>query len=435
MPRFVFELPVMRRFWGALALVAGVSSGCLEQPAVGRAAAPSAADGPGPVMGSATTNAQVKAKVEILEALLDGKIDAMQAAKKIDDAFGSLPADEQAKRLANLKEALAQLPGGIGPSSPMATGPDRDMIVGRLYFSERRFIEAAMRFSRALDVNPVYPGARNLLARCFFFLGNPDRTISELEYILNHPEQGKNLDERLDALFLVGAAVVEQPGTSRANLEKGLRAWETYLQAAPESPQRPQVEEGLELIRAGLRGEGRLAQGPAIQRQGAMAAPQNVMGGDRSFQGQPAPAGPMGDANRPPPERVKNLPADATPVQRALAEGLDALDLRNLVLAEQKLQEAEALAPKRPESLVGLGRVFVQTGRIDEALRTFGEAIKLHPTYMPAWHYNGMAHMMSNDPAQAAESWEHIVKTDPAYAQQFNLERRLMVARQAAKGR
>lgn len=419
-----------------VAFTAGSLSGCLEQPSVGRAAAPSVAETAMPVMGSATTNAQVQAKVDILEALLDGKIDASQAAKKIDETFGSLPKEEQDKRLASLKEALSQLPGGVGPGQPMAKGPDRDIILARLYFSERRFIESAMLLSRVLDANPVYPGARNLLARCFFFLGNPDRTIGELEYILAHEEQGKNPDERLDALFLLGAAVVEQPGTTRENLEKGLAAWEAYLKEAPDSPQRPQVEEGLELIRAGLRGEGRLAQGPALQRQATMDAPQNVMGGSASFKGQPMPGGPGGPAaNRPPPERVKNLPADATPHQRAVAEGLDALDLGNLALAEQKLKEAEQQQPKQPETLVGLGRVYVQTGRIDDALRTFGEAIKLHPGYMPAWHYNGMAHMMSGDGAQAAESWEHILKTDPAYAQKFSLDRRIQVARMQARGR
>jgi cytochrome c-type biogenesis protein CcmH/NrfG len=85
--------------------------------------------------------------------------------------------------------------------------------------------------------------------------------------------------------------------------------------------------------------------------------------------------------------------------------------------------------------MVGLGRVYVQTGRIDQALRTFGEAIKMHPKHMPAWHYNGMAHMMSNDPKQAAESWEHILKVQPDYAKQFSLDRRAAVARKMAAGR
>lgn len=407
-------------------------TGCLEQPGVGRAAAPSQASAPGPVMGSATTNAELTKKVAILEALLDGKMDAGEAARAIDEQFRDLPAEEQEKRIGALREALAEA-GRVTRGKPMVKGPARDMIIARLYFSERRFIEAATLLSRILDQDPRFPTARNLLARCFYFLGNPDRTIAELEFILNDPQQGKDVSERLDALFLIGAAVVEQPGTGRENLEKGLWAWESYLKEAPESPQRAQVEEGLEEIRAGLRGEGRLAEAPVVQRQAAMHGGQNVMGGEASFD-QPAPSGPMGpQGNRPPPERVKNLPPDATPYQRAVATGLDALDMGNIAAAEQELKKANELSAGQADVLVGLGRVYVQTGRIDDALRTFGEAIKLHPGYMPAWHYNGMAHMMSGDGRQAAESWEHIMKADPAYAQQYSLDKRAEVARRMAR--
>lgn len=407
-------------------------TGCLEQPGVGRAAAPSQANAPGPVMGSFTSNEELSKKVAILEALLDGKMDAAAAARKIDEQFRDLPVEEQEKRIGSLKEALAEA-GEATKGRPMVQGPKRDMVIARLYFSERRFIEAATLLSRILDQDPRFPTARNLLARCFYFLGNPDRTIAELEFILNDPKQSRDVGERLDALFLIGAAVVEQPGTGRENLEKGLWAWESYLKEAPESPQREQVEQGLEEIRAGLRGEGRLAEAPVMQRQAAVHGGQNVMGGEASFE-QPAPSGPMGaQGDRPPPERVKNLPADATPYMRAVAAGLDALDMGNIAAAEQELRKANELTPGQAEVLVGLGRVFVQTGRIDEALRTFGEAIKLHPSYMPAWHYNGMAHMMSGDGRQAAESWEHIMKTDPAYAQQFSLDKRAEVARRMAR--
>lgn len=423
------------RFACAAATLLVLAAGCLEQPGVGKAAAPGLTDAPGP-MGSTTTGQQVATKVKILEDLLDGKITPAQAAERIDKAFGDLSKEEQKARIASLQSALESLPGGVGPGRPMPPGPNRDMILARLYFDERRFIESAMLLSRVLDQDPIYPNARNLLARCFFFLGNPDRTIEELQFILDHPVQGKNVQERLDALFFLGAAVVEQPGTTRENLEKALWAWETYLKEAPESPLRPRVEEGLELIRAGLRGEGRLAQGPVIKREAAMHGPQNVMGGEASFQGQPMPAGPGGPgASGPPPERTKNLPDDATPFQRAAAEGLDALDLGDLAKAEEKLNEAQGLEPGHVEVLVGLGRVYVQTGRVSEALRIFGEAIKRAPDYMPAWHYNGMAHMMSGDPAQAAKSWEEILERDPAYAERFSLERRIQVARRMAAGR
>ena len=48
---------------------------------------------------------------------------------------------------------------------------------------------------------------------------------------------------------------------------------------------------------------------------------------------------------------------------------------------------------------------------------------------MPAWHYNGMAHMMAGDPSQAVTSWEKIKQKDPAYFARFNLEKRVEVAK------
>lgn len=428
----------MRMFPSALAALAGLSllsSGCLESPGVGRAAEPGQARSNAPVMGSSTTNEDLSKKVAILEGLLDGKMDAKAAAKSIDAAFGELPKEEQEKRIASLVQALQEA-GQASKGKAMPKGPARDMIIARMYFSERRFVEAATLLSKVLDQDPRFPGARNLLARCFFFLGNPDRTIAELEYILSDPRQSRDVDERLDAFFLIGAAVVEQPGTSQENLEKGRTAWESYLREAPESPQREQVEKGLEDIRAGLRGEGPLAQAAIVKQQAAMAGGQNVMGGSASFDGQPSPGGPMGppgDGKKP--ERVKNLPEGATPYQVAVAHGLDAMDLGDLAGAEQKLSEANGLKPRQAEVLVGLGRVYVQTGRYPEALQTFGEAIKLHPGYMPAWHYNGMAHMMSGDPKQAAASWQRILDEDPSYAQQFSLDKRIDVARRMAGGR
>ncbi len=218
-------------------------------------------------------------------------------------------------------------------------------------------------------------------------------------------------------------------------LEKGKAAWETYLKLAPDSEQRTQIEAGLQEIEAGLRGEGRLAQPlvPARAQDGGGDAPKNVMGGARSLQSsQSSPSSQEAAADRVP--RVDQLPKDASVRQKALAEGMDALDARDLALAESKLQEVAAVWDDlTPEGMVGLGRVYVQTGRVAEALRTFGEVIKRMPDFMPAWHYNGMAHMMSGSPAEAVTSWEKIVEKDPAYANRFQLEQRIAAAKRMAR--
>lgn len=417
-----------------------LASSCLEPPGVGRAADPSKAEGAAP-WGSATSNAEMEKKVQLLADILDGKVVAADMPKRVEKDWPDMKPEERRKALQGLTDLMEDLKAAGKQGEAIPAGPDRDMAFAQLYFSERRFIEAATLLSKLLDKNPTYPRARNLLARCFFFLQNRDRTLAELEFVLTNPEHQKDRDEVLDALFLMGAAVAETPGMSRDNLEKGMNAWETYLKMAPESPQRPQVERGIEEMRAGLRGEGRLAQALVPINSEASDTPAvNPMGGAK----QPAPMGPSsaggpggpGGPSAPRESRVSQLAANASAEERALAEGLDALEAKDLTTAEAKLAAVIAAnVPKRmmSEARVGLGRVYVQSGRIDQALRSFGEVIKADPDFMPAWHYNGMAHMMSNDPAQAVQSWEKILEKDPAYAKQFRLDQRIEVARRMSR--
>lgn len=423
----------------AMVLSSVALGGCeSEGPDVGQAAAPSKAKNMRRVMGSDVSNLELSKRVALLEDLLDGKESANTINARFEKDLKGLQGEERDARLKALQAAFNALPEQVKNGKGMPAGPERDMIMARLYYTERRFIEAAKLLSTILDQRPDFPEARNLLARSFFFLGNHDRTIQELEYRLQELEKLKGKRplteteriEEVDAHFLIGAAVLESPGTSRKNLEKGKVAWETYLRLAPRSPSIDRVREGLEEIRAGLRGEGRLARGEVVRAASAMGGGQNVMGGQQSFGGGGGPGGPAPKE----PRYEKALPKDATPFQVAEAKALDALLMRNPVAAEKYLRDAEQLKPGQPSIQVGMARVLVLTGQIPEALKMYGEIIKRTPNYMPAWHYNGMAHLMSNDPKQAAESWMYILKNDPEYAKANALDRRIQVAQRMAAG-
>jgi tetratricopeptide (TPR) repeat protein len=414
----------------------GLTLGCLEPPDIGQAADPDQARNARPVFGG-STNTQLKGKLDLLVGLLDGKTARADMQKELEKSLEGLSGPEKKRRKAAMKEALANLPSSIGQGKPMPEGPERDMLLGRFYFSERRFIKAAGFFTDILDVNSTYPEARNLLARCFFFLGNADRTILELEQRLSELElltkngelKGQGRIEKLDALYLIGAAVLESPGTSRANMEKGESAWLTYMNEIPESTNKVQIEKGLEEIRAGLRGEGRLARARIVKQSAAdgVAPAKGVTGGAASFRGSSGPAPKK-------PERVKNLPADASAYDRAVAQAWDLLDMRDPGNAIGFIDAADKEKPGQPEAMTARARYLVLTGQIPDALRQFGEVIKRHPAYMPAWHYNGMAHLLSGDPGQAASSWEKIKNTDPAYFAENRLAQRMRVAEQMARG-
>ncbi len=417
----------------ALTLAVASVSACLDAPGIGRAADPTKAQGPAP-WGSATSNAELDKKRQLLDDVLDGKLTAETLVPRIEKDWPDLTPEQRTRQLSTVTEMLADLQKSGRAGQRVAEGPDREMAKAQLYFSERRFIEASSILSKILDVNPIYPSARNLLARCFFFLGNRDRAIVELEYILQNPEQQKDQGEIFDALFLMGAAVAETPGMSRENMEKGRGAWETYLKIAPpDSPMIEHVKKGLADIEAGLRGEGHLAQpvvpvsngsnGEGTDSRGALG------GGNRDAPPMAASGGGDAAVQQAPNKRAAALPADASAIDRAVAEGWDALDVKDLVTAEAKLGQALQASPGNAPALTGLGRVYVQTGRLNEAVRSFGEAIKVAPDYMPAWHYNGMAQLLAGSPAQAVSSWEKIQEKDPAYFSANNLGQRIEVAR------
>ncbi len=114
-------------------------------------------------------------------------------------------------------------------------------------FEQQKFIESAKMLSKILDQDPKLPGARNLLARCFFFLGNPDRSFEELQFVLLNSEAGS--EQNLDALFLMGAVALEA-NLSESNFQKGRKAWELYLKVAPKSNLTEKVVAGLVEMRA-----------------------------------------------------------------------------------------------------------------------------------------------------------------------------------------
>jgi tetratricopeptide (TPR) repeat protein len=155
-----------------------------------------------------------------------------------------------------LKKDLAQLEQKLDPKADPA---EKNMRYGQFYFERRRFIEAATHLSKTLDQNSLYPGARNLLARCFFFLGNPDRSIEELEFVL---KSNSTDAEKVDALFVLGASVRDNPSSSLSALKKGVGAWETYSKLAPNSEYALEVKRGIAELK------GRINNGALSNRVG-----------------------------------------------------------------------------------------------------------------------------------------------------------------------
>ncbi len=104
---------------------------------------------------------------------------------------------------------------------------EQKFLISKLYFIHRRFIESSIMFALILEKKPLYTQARNILARCFYFLGNYDRALNELNYIILH--QYNDLWESMSALYLIGLFVEYSELVTDIHIKKAVLALNTYL--------------------------------------------------------------------------------------------------------------------------------------------------------------------------------------------------------------
>lgn len=66
------------------------------------------------------------------------------------------------------------------------------------------------------------------------------------------------------------------------------------------------------------------------------------------------------------------------------------------------------------EDVLRAGREALARGSVGSALRTFDEALRIKPTYAPAWKAKGRAHRVAGDPKKALECYAEALRYDPA---------------------
>lgn len=66
------------------------------------------------------------------------------------------------------------------------------------------------------------------------------------------------------------------------------------------------------------------------------------------------------------------------------------------------------------EDVLRAGREALARGSVAGALRTFDEALRIKPTYAPAWKAKGRAHRAAGDPKMAVECYAEALRYEPA---------------------
>jgi tetratricopeptide (TPR) repeat protein len=114
---------------------------------------------------------------------------------------------------------------------------DYDALVklGDLYYDGQQFPSAIPYYERALAIHPENPDVRTDLGTAYWYTGNADRALSEMEtslkYKPGHPQ----------TLFNMGW--VKWQG--KADAKGAIEAWQKLLKTNPDYPQKQQVEQNI----------------------------------------------------------------------------------------------------------------------------------------------------------------------------------------------
>jgi len=137
-------------------------------------------------------------------------------------------ASEQLKHMADTQAepVLAQL--AATPNDPALLAQ-----AGNIYYDAQQFKDAVNYYVRALQRDPDNTNVRTDMATAYWYLGDPDRAITEFDRVL------KKEPNKTNALFNRG--IVRWQG--KMDIKGAVADWEALLKADPQFPQRPAVEQ------------------------------------------------------------------------------------------------------------------------------------------------------------------------------------------------
>ncbi len=115
--------------------------------------------------------------------------------------------------------------------------------VGNAYYDAGQYQKAAQAYEDSLRLRPENPGVETDLATCYHELGQDDKALSILDHVLQYQP---NFPQ---ALFNKG--IVLQVGKNDPNA--AVAVWETLLRSNPNYPQRAELEQKINQLKATAR--------------------------------------------------------------------------------------------------------------------------------------------------------------------------------------
>ncbi len=142
------------------------------------------------------------------------------------------PPDDVADRVAALERLIAANP----------QNPEYRTQLANLYYDVGQYEKAVGYYQQSLSIRPQDPNVETDLATCFHYLGHDEKALETLDRILNYSPGFSQ------AMFNKGIILIAKKD------EKGAIAiWEDLLRSNPNFPQRAELEQRINQLRASVR--------------------------------------------------------------------------------------------------------------------------------------------------------------------------------------
>jgi tetratricopeptide (TPR) repeat protein len=121
--------------------------------------------------------------------------------------------------------------------------PDYRTRIGNIYYDIGQYEKAVEAFQQSLALRPQSPSVETDLATCYHILGQHDRALEILDKVLRYRP---NFPQ---ALFNKGIVL----HSGKKDLKGAIAAWEELLRTNPNLPQRADLEQRIEQLKASQR--------------------------------------------------------------------------------------------------------------------------------------------------------------------------------------
>jgi len=377
------------------------------------------------------------ARVRLAEFYLsqDRRDDARSTLKGItDQAPESLPAWRLLGELAfaegKLEEA-ARAAGVVLKKNP--SDLDALLLTGRVQLTRGETMPAIDSFRKVVTLEPNSAPARHQLALAHLHAGNVQQARQELRETMKLAPafmEGGVLLAQLDVQSGAVRAAIEdlqrlvarRPDAAAAYAvlvtahlaarepDRALSAARALTSAAPREPRGPHLI-GLALLARGKREEAREQFERALALSPGFVEPLNQLVSLALAARQPEVA--LGRVTK----QIAVVP-DSAPHYVLLSQVHVARD--DARAAETALLKAVELGPRLTGPYLGLGRLYTQTGRHDEALARLTEALKINPRDLGLVMATGVVHELTGDFVKAREAYEKALSINPRFAPAAN---------------